>query len=576
MNYLLVILLLLLHLPCQSSASSFDPHLSDIVGELLDVEKVPRYWPKANDADWFAVELDAPTWHQVQGIAHKAGFDVEGRLQSFKNVYIASRKGRRKRSTGAIIEELISLKEVQWAEQLTPLYREKKSLVFSDPMYEQQMQSWSAPPEMHIAEAWAEGHEDLRDAFKAEISHSFVRMDTAPKKEERTHGTRCAGIIAMAANNSKCGVGVAYRSTLGGLTVFAENQFLNDAIEGDALAFKADEIDIFSVSWGPKDDGRSAERPGSLAQKALEFGALHGRKGLGSLYVWASGNGGLEDDDCSMDGYASNMHTMTFGVATSSGIPPWYAEGCSAVIASVTTDVGGECTTFAGSSAAAPLAAGILALALEANPALSQRDIQHLVVHTSNSDHLQSSSPAYWLTNRAGLHFSRQFGFGVLDAQKLVRFAKTWKSVGPLASCSRQLTVTNGTFGAESPVQVDLPFEGCAHTSGEVNWMERLRLEVTIEHPRRGLISLFLTSPAGTTIQLLHPRKNDDSADGLSRWPFVSVAQWGENPRGIWRIEVHSMAHKDVNAVGVLKSAVLTVQGTRDDPMKENGFLRPR
>lgn len=30
------------------------------------------------------------------------------------------------------------------------------------------------------------------------------------------HGTRCAGEIAMQANNHKCGVGVAYNSKVGG------------------------------------------------------------------------------------------------------------------------------------------------------------------------------------------------------------------------------------------------------------------------------------------------------------------------------------------------------------------------
>lgn len=30
------------------------------------------------------------------------------------------------------------------------------------------------------------------------------------------HGTRCAGEIAMQANNRKCGVGVAYNSKVGG------------------------------------------------------------------------------------------------------------------------------------------------------------------------------------------------------------------------------------------------------------------------------------------------------------------------------------------------------------------------
>ena len=36
-----------------------------------------------------------------------------------------------------------------------------------------------------------------------------------------SHGTRCAGEIAAIANNSICGVGVAYNSKIGGLFSFA-------------------------------------------------------------------------------------------------------------------------------------------------------------------------------------------------------------------------------------------------------------------------------------------------------------------------------------------------------------------
>ena len=34
------------------------------------------------------------------------------------------------------------------------------------------------------------------------------------------HGTRCAGEIAMVANNDKCGVGVAYNAKIGGQSTF--------------------------------------------------------------------------------------------------------------------------------------------------------------------------------------------------------------------------------------------------------------------------------------------------------------------------------------------------------------------
>lgn len=37
---------------------------------------------------------------------------------------------------------------------------------------------------------------------------------TSPAKN--VHGTRCAGEIAMVANNGKCGVGIAFRAKIGG------------------------------------------------------------------------------------------------------------------------------------------------------------------------------------------------------------------------------------------------------------------------------------------------------------------------------------------------------------------------
>jgi proprotein convertase subtilisin/kexin type 1 len=43
--------------------------------------------------------------------------------------------------------------------------------------------------------------------------------DPTPRYDEaltNAHGTRCAGEIAMSANNRKCGVGVAFNAKVGG------------------------------------------------------------------------------------------------------------------------------------------------------------------------------------------------------------------------------------------------------------------------------------------------------------------------------------------------------------------------
>ena len=44
---------------------------------------------------------------------------------------------------------------------------------------------------------------------------------------------------------------------------------ITDRIEAEALGFALDHIDIYSASWGPNDDGKTVEGPGTLAQMAL-------------------------------------------------------------------------------------------------------------------------------------------------------------------------------------------------------------------------------------------------------------------------------------------------------------------
>lgn len=44
--------------------------------------------------------------------------------------------------------------------------------------------------------------------------------DPLPRYEvtkSNSHGTRCAGEVAMSANNGKCGVGIAFNAKIGGI-----------------------------------------------------------------------------------------------------------------------------------------------------------------------------------------------------------------------------------------------------------------------------------------------------------------------------------------------------------------------
>ena len=59
-----------------------------------------------------------------------------------------------------------------------------------------------------------------------------------------------------------------------------------------------------------------------------------GRGGLGNIFVWASGNGGRDSDNCNCDGYTNSIFTLSISSATDVGTVPWYSERCASTLAS--------------------------------------------------------------------------------------------------------------------------------------------------------------------------------------------------------------------------------------------------
>ena len=108
---------------------------------------------------------------------------------------------------------------------------------------------------------------------------------------------------------------------------------VSDAVEARSLSFNPDHVDIYSSSWGPNDDGKTVDGPGKLASRAFKNGIMRGRNGKGSIFVWASGNGGRYKDNCNCDGYATSIYTITVSSTSESGHIPWYSEACSSTLA---------------------------------------------------------------------------------------------------------------------------------------------------------------------------------------------------------------------------------------------------
>ncbi|XP_031619450.1 neuroendocrine convertase 2 [Contarinia nasturtii] len=296
-------------------------------------------------------------------------------------------------------------------------------------------------------------HPDLKYNYNPEASYDFSSNDPFPYPRYtddwfNSHGTRCAGEVSAARDNGVCGVGVAYDSKIAGIRML-DQPYMTDLIEANSMGHEPHKIHIYSASWGPTDDGKTVDGPRNATMRAIVQGVNEGRNGLGNIYVWASGDGG-EDDDCNCDGYAASMWTISINSAINDGQNAHYDESCSSTLASTfsngakdpntgvaTTDLYGKCTTtHSGTSAAAPEAAGIFALALEANTMLTWRDIQHLTVLTSKRNSLfDAKNRFHWTMNGVGLEFNHLFGFGVLDAGSMVTLAKQWRTVPPRYHC---------------------------------------------------------------------------------------------------------------------------------------------
>ncbi|NXG66722.1 PCSK4 convertase, partial [Hemiprocne comata] len=492
--------------------------------------------------------------------------------------------------------------KVLWFEQQTLKRRTKRSanVVPTDPWFHKQWyMNNDINPDLNILTAWSKGytglgvvltilddgiekdHPDLAANYDPLASYDFNSNDPDPQPrydagDENRHGTRCAGVVAAAANNRICGAGVAYNAKVGGVRML--DGAITDMEEALALSLRPQHIHIYSASWGPQDDGRTVDGPGVLATKAFYKGVTQGRGGLGSIFIWASGNGGINYDNCNCDGYANSIHTLAVGSVLAGGQRPRYSEGCSAILTTtyssratsqeqiVTTDLHHGCTDkHMGSSASTPLATGIIALALEANPALTWRDLQHLVVRASSPTPLGAED---WAVNGVGRRVSHHYGYGLLDAGLLVEMAKVWTGTWPQRSCSVKGLYTPRNIGSKLTISTDV--SSCLGSTGHIRSLEHVQAELSLSYSRRGDLEITLTSPMGTTSTLVTVRPYDTSHQGYKDWTFMSTHFWDENPNGTWtlRLENKGDAFNTVPSLpppGLLTSFILHLHGTEED-----------
>ena len=418
-------------------------------------------------------------------------------------------------------------------------------------------------------------HPDLSPNVDTVNDHDWndaTPTDPNPVVSVDFHGTSCAGVAAGRGNNGVGISGAAPEATLVGLRLIGGAA--TDQDEADAMNWTSNLIQLKSNSWGPNDDGTTLEAPGPLTQAALANAAATGRGGLGTLFIWAAGNGGDVGDNSNYDGYANSRYTIAVAAIANDGLQSSYSEPGANVIVTApsdgaslgitTTDLTGAngynngalipdanyTNDFGGTSSSCPLAAGVVALVLQSKPTLGWRDMQEILIRSATK---VNPTDTDWANNGVGWHFNHKYGAGLISAQAAVTLAAGWTNLGAELTATSAQTGLSVTIPDNNTAGITRTFDLSASNIR----VERVLVNVSITHTSRGHLAVTLTSPNGTVSRLAE--KHSDTGDHYANWTFSTVRSWGENSAGSWTLKI---TDGTAGTTGTLTSATISVFGT--------------
>ncbi|MCG6869923.1 MAG: S8 family serine peptidase [Gammaproteobacteria bacterium] len=391
------------------------------------------------------------------------------------------------------------------------------------------------------------------------------------------HGTSVAGLIAARDRNGKGVRGVAPLAGLVGYNLLVRATSVN---EGDAMARDAVENAVSNNSWGPTDGQGTLDHSSFEWREGVRTGLTQGRNGRGIVYVWAAGNGAPRDNS-NYDAYANHRGVITVASVDHDGRQSFFSErGANLWVSApgmpslVTTDRTGEygfnstgsagnlannnyTNGFGGTSAAAPLVSGVVALMLEANPTLGWRDVRLILAQTARRNDPADPGWADFGTAPA-YHFNHRYGFGVVDAAAAVEAARTWTNVGP------QISAVTAESRPSLPIPDNDPIGASDTITASGTGIRRIEfIEVTFsaqDHGYSGDLEVVLTSPTGarSTLAETHTCANDACSVYLD-WVFGSARHLGEGADGTWQLTVRDGFPGDA---GTFRSWRLAFYGT--------------
>ena len=303
-------------------------------------------------------------------------------------------------------------------------------------------------------------HPELAPRAASALHFSFVSGQTngGPSSYDASlagHGTAVAGLAVAEGNNQRGIIGVAPKAQFASWVVFDETEsMVTETNLADMFQYRSNIVWVQNHSWG--NGGTTILAPTLVEKVGVSNAVLYGRGGLGVVMVRGGGNGRGADVNANDDGFLADPQIIAVGAVRSDGRVASYSDPGACLLCAApsddseqgfptlfTTDLLGDKgfnsltysndladyafgqTGFVGTSGSTPLISGLAALVLSANPALSYRDVQQILIFASRQ--LDPGDPDL-TTNGAGFRVSHNTGFGVPDAGVAVDLARRWHS----------------------------------------------------------------------------------------------------------------------------------------------------
>ncbi len=442
-------------------------------------------------------------------------------------------------------------------------------------------------------------HEDLEANYNQDLDYDFANSDFDAFGEDFSgdhdpHGTAVMGIIG-ADDNGVGTVGVAHDAELVGYRTWNRigDESLAETRDAILRAVEHADADVINLSVGINDlsstifgNGLSSSLLGEL-EAAIDKAVATGRDGLGTTIVKSAGNSRNKDFswepdlypvnyDTNADAWSRDTHQTVVAAVDRDGTVSEYSSfGASNLVAAFGSPFFGEVVTtdrrgdegyndtdynfdFWGTSAAAPMVSGIVALMLEANEGLGWRDIQTILANSAR--HVGSAIDGFstdgierepWQWNGAdhwnggGLHFSNDYGYGLVDAHAAVRLAESWHQIqGPQTSANETKSFETVFSGKYYPPGGDPAGKTFKAFETESLNVERVAVTMNFDAPRIEDLEVYLTSPGGTTSELIRDILEPNPLGGgmpfsySGSWTFESQAFRGEESKGEWNVRV--------------------------------------